>query len=96
MVTRLKTELTARTGKTCTDALARAYKEHWTMQELVTMEGTPNTRSCRYSPADSGWERKPLMVVPSGNDLDKEAAALFPGMQPLLVDLKPKRKRKRS
>lgn len=96
MVTRLKTELTARTGKTCTDALARAYKEHWTMQNLVTMEGTPNTRSCRYTPADSGWERKPLMVVPSGNDLDKEAAALFPGMQPELVELKPKRKRKRS
>jgi hypothetical protein len=96
LFTRLKMELTARTGKTCTDALARAYKEHWAMRNLITMEGTPNTRSCRYTPADSGWERKPLIVVPSGNDLEKEAAALFPGIQPKQPATKTKRKRKHS
>jgi hypothetical protein len=95
LTTRLKTELTARTGKTCTDALARAYKEHWIQKELILAEGTPNTRSCRYIPADSDWNPKPTTKVPTGKDLDIEAANLFPGNHIPKIENATKRKRKK-
>lgn len=72
---RMKSELSQRTGKTCTEAMAKQWREHWIQVGVMTTEGTPGTRSLKYYPTDPNWIHQPT-PPPQPEQVDRMAAEL--------------------